>query len=344
MSSEKTVKALADHVAGHVEGDEDLLITGAATLGDAGQGDVSFLANPRYEKQLKETKASAVVVGEDVPANGRTLIRSSDPYYAFMQIVVLLYGHREHKPVGISPNAKVSESATLGRNVDVHDFVRISDDVRIGDNTRIYSNCTIGPRTHVGSDCVIYPNVTIYDGCTLGDRVTIHAGSVVGQDGCGYATHDGVHHKIPQIGAVILEDDVEIGANCAVDRGTLSDTVIGKGTKFGNHINIGHGTKIGPHCLLVAQSAIAGSVEVGHHCVFAGQVGVVGHIKIGNGVKIGAQAGVTNSIPDGESVVGSPAMPLTQAKRSLLAVKNLPELRQKLRELERTIRKSLKGK
>lgn len=344
MFSEKTVKILADHVAGRVEGDEALLISGAATLTDAVQGEVSFLANPKYEKQLRETKASVVIVGEETSANGQTLIRSSDPYYAFMQIVVLLHGHRDHKAVGIRPKSAVSQTAKLGRNVDVHDFVCISDDVEIGDNTRIYSNCTIGPGTKIGCDCIIYPNVTIYDGCTLGDRVSIHAGSVIGQDGCGYATHDGVHHKIPQIGAVILEDDVEIGANCAVDRGTLSDTIIGKGTKFGNHINIGHGTKIGPYCLLVGQVAIAGSVEVGHHCIFAGQVGVVGHVKIGNGVKVGAQAGVANSIPDGESVVGSPAMPLTQAKRSLLAVKNLPELRQRFRELERTIRKSIKRK
>ncbi len=344
MSSEKTVKALADHVAGRVEGDENILITGAATLVEAGRGDVSFLANPKYEKQLKETKASAVVVGEDVPANGRTLIRSSDPYYAFMQIVVLLHGHRPHKPVGLSPKASIADSATLGQNIDVHEFVCISDNVRIGDNTRIYSNCTIGPGTRIGRDCLIYPNVTIYDGCTVGDRVTIHAGSVIGQDGFGYATHDGEHHKIPQIGAVILEDDVEIGANCAIDRGTLGDTVIGKGTKFSNLIAIGHGTRIGPHSLLVAQVGIAGSVEVGHHCVFAGQAGVVGHIKIGDGVKVGAQAGVTNSIPDGESVIGSPAVSHTQAKRSLLALKNLPELRQKLRDLERSIRKTLKGK
>ncbi|MBN1436714.1 MAG: UDP-3-O-(3-hydroxymyristoyl)glucosamine N-acyltransferase [Sedimentisphaerales bacterium] len=341
---EKTVQQLAEHVGGVVEGDSSQVITGAATLTDAEAGDVSFLANLKYEKQIAESKASVIVVGEDVEVTGRTLIRCRDPYYAFMQIVVLIHGHREHRPIGVSARASVAESATIGENVDIHDFTCISENVEIGAGTRIYPNCTVGPGTTIGKDCIIYPNVTIYDGCTIGDRVTIHSGTVVGQDGFGYATHGGVHHKIPQIGAVVIEDDVEIGANCAIDRGTLGDTVIGKGCKFSNLIAIGHNTKIGPHNLLVAQVGIAGSVETGKYCVFGGQVGVVGHIKIGDQVTIAAKSGVTNSVEDGETLAGSPAMPLTLAKRSLTLIKDLPDFRKKLRELDKTVRNFIKGK
>jgi len=339
MAVAKTVRQLAEHVGGKIVGDEHITINAAATLTEAGPGDISFLANPKYQKELSNSKASAVVVGQEVNDQQRTLIRCRDPYYAFMQIVVLLHGHREHNPIGISKLASVAPSAILGADVDIHDFVRISEQVEIGDNTCIYPNCTIGPGTKIGRECIIYPNVTVYDGCTIGDRVTIHAGTVIGQDGFGYATHDGVHHKIPQIGAVVIEDDVEIGANCAVDRGTLGDTVIAHGTKLSNLIAIGHNTHIGPHCLLVAQVGVAGSTHVGRNCVFGGQVGVVGHIKIGDNVRIGAQAGVINDLTDGQAVVGSPAIPLMQAKRSMTVMKELPELRKKLRELEKLLRR-----
>jgi UDP-3-O-[3-hydroxymyristoyl] glucosamine N-acyltransferase len=333
----KILKELAAHVGGTVVGDENIEITGAATLTEAGPGDISFLANPKYEKDMHSTSASAIVVGEEITDTERALIRCGDPYYAFMQIVVLIHGHREHEKIGISDKAGVAETAKIGADVDVHDFVVISGEVEIGDNSRIYSNCTIGPGTKIGRDCIIYPNVTIYDGCTIGNRVTIHSGTVIGQDGFGYATHDGTHHKIPQIGGVIIEDDVEIGANCAIDRGTLGDTIIGHGSKFSNLIAIGHNTRIGPHSMLVAQVGIAGSVKVGHHSIFGGQVGVVGHITIGDNVRIGAQAGVTNDVEDGKVIAGSPAVPITQAKRSLTLLKDLPTFRRKLRELEKTL-------
>ena len=339
----KTVRELAEHVGGTVEGDGELEVTGAATLSEAGPGDISFLANPKYEKELRESKASVVIVGPEVQEEGRALIRCGDPYYAFMQIVVLLHGHREHEKVGISEKASVARDAIIGANVDIHDFVTVSAEAEIGENTRIYPNCTIGPGSKIGKDCILYPNVTVYDGCTIGDRVTIHSGTVIGQDGFGYATHGGLHHKIPQIGGVVIEDDVEIGANCAIDRGTLGDTVIGRGTKMSNLIAIGHNTRIGPHCLLVAQVGIAGSVKVGQYCVFGGQVGVVGHIEIGDQVQIGAQAGVTNNVESGQKIVGSPALPITQAKRSLMLLKDLPEFRKKLKELEKALRQMIKG-
>ncbi len=339
MTEQKTVQQLADHVGGIVEGDNELVITGAATLSEAVEGDVSFLANPKYEKEMDDCKAGVIVVNMDVPNHGKNIIRCKDPYFAFMQLVVLLHGHREHRKTGISDSSRVDPSAKIGEDVDIQDFCYIAEDVTIGKGTSIYPNCTIGPGTVIGEDCIIYPNVTIYDGCTIGDRVTLHAGTVIGQDGFGYATHNGVHHKIPQIGGVVIEDDVELGANCTVDRGTLGDTVIGKGTKTSNQIAIGHNTRIGEHCLLVAQVGIAGSVEVGNYCVFGGQVGVVGHIKIGNQVKVGAQSGVTHNLDDNQAVVGSPAIPMNQAKRSYALLKDLPEFRKKIKALDRALSK-----
>ena len=339
MTEQKTVQELADHVGGKVEGDSQMIISGAATLSEATPSDVSFLANLKYEKELETTAAGVVVIDMNTDSYGKNVIRCKDPYFAFMQIVVLLHGHREHRKTGISENAKVASSAQIAEEVDIHDFAYISEGVKIGKGTTIYPHVTIGPGTTIGEDCIIYPNVTIYDGCQIGNRVTLHAGTVVGQDGFGYATHDGAHHKIPQIGGVIIEDDVELGANCTIDRGTLGDTVIGKGTKTSNQIAIGHNTRIGSHCLLVAQVGIAGSVEVGNYCVFGGQAGVVGHIKIGDMVKVGAQAGVTHNLDADQAVVGSPAIPMSQARRSYALLKDLPAFRKKLRELDRTISK-----
>ena len=195
----------------------------------------------------------------------------------------------------------------------------------------------IGPRVRTGDDCIFYPNVVIYEDCVIGSRVIIHSNASIGQDGYGFATHDGRHHKIPQIGRAVIEDDVEIGANSAIERGTLDDTVIGAGSKIGDMITIGHGTKIGPHCLLVPQVGIAGSVVVGHHCMIGGQVGIVGHVKIGDLVKIGAQAGVINDVPDGATIVGSPAIDADSARRSYALIEYLPEMRRKLRSLEKRL-------
>jgi UDP-3-O-[3-hydroxymyristoyl] glucosamine N-acyltransferase len=190
----------------------------------------------------------------------------------------------------------------------------------------------------VGADCVLHPNAVVYDGCILGDRVILHAGTVIGQDGFGFATHGGLHHKIPQVGIVRVEDDVELGANCAVDRATLGETVIGAGTKFSDLVAIGHGTVIGQHCLLVAQVGIAGSVTLGKYCVLAGQVGVAGHIKIGDGVTMAAKSGVINDIPSGQTVLGQPAIEINKAKKNYVAFVQLAELREKVRLLESRLR------
>ncbi len=333
----KTLGELAEYVGGQLCGDPNIVINSASTLGRACEGDISFLVNRKYQKQLRETKASAVIVGKEITESAVPLLVADDPYYAFMQIMVLLHGHRKHKKVGISSRASVSDSAKIGVDCHIHDFVIISDDVRIGDGCVIYPGVFIGQGVQIGNDSIIYPNVTIYDGCKLGSRVIINSNSSIGEDGFGYASYKGIHHKIPQIGGVIIEDDVEIGVCCGVERATLGDTVIGQGSKLGDLITIGHGTKIGPHCLLVAQVGIAGSTTLGHHCVVGGQGGIVGHITIGNNVTIAAQAGVVNNIPDGQVVLGAPAIEANQGKRAYSMIQYLPEMRQNIRNLQNQI-------
>jgi UDP-3-O-[3-hydroxymyristoyl] glucosamine N-acyltransferase len=335
----KTLGELAEHVGGRVLGDANLKITSAATLEQAGTGDISFLSNPRYTRHLKTTRASAVVIREeiDTPAN---LLVADDPYYAFTQIMVLLHGHRQHKKTGISPRSVIAETARIGKDVHIHDFVTISDNARIGDRSVLYPGVFIGPDTHVGADCIFYPNAVVYDRCRIGNRVIIHANATIGEDGYGFATHKGVHYKIPHIGRTILEDDVEIGAACAIERGALDETVIGKGSKLGDAVVIGHGTRIGPYCLFVPTSGVAGSATVGHHCVAAGRSAITGHVTVGNRVTIGGKAGVTSDLPDDMVVWGFPAIEAGLAKRAYSLIKKLPDMYKTLRKLEKQILKS----
>ncbi|MBN1125607.1 MAG: UDP-3-O-(3-hydroxymyristoyl)glucosamine N-acyltransferase [Sedimentisphaerales bacterium] len=332
-----TLAELAQHVGGRIVGNPNTVITGAATLENAHSGQITFLSNKKYIPLVKTTQAAAAIVNQEMESSADLLI-AEDPYYAFMQIVVFLYGHRKHEPTGISPQANIAPSAHIGQNCHIHPFATISSDATIGNDCILYPGVFIGPRAKLGNDCILYPNAVVYDECILGNRVILQANATVGEDGFGYATYKGVHHKIPQIGRVILEDDVEIGSGSAIERGTLEDTIIGEGTKIGDTVTIGHGTRIGPHCLLVPQAGIAGSATLGHHCVLGGQVGVIGHIKIGNMVRIGAQAGVIGDVPDGKEIVGSPAIDASKARRSYALIEYLPELRRSIKDIERRLR------
>ncbi len=334
----KSVKEIAAYVNGRVVGSETVSISAASTLDSAGPGQITFLSNPRYASKVQDTKAAAVLVSEPVTTSAVQII-TEDPYYAFMQVVVLLHGHREHPAIGISDKADIATTAQLGDGTQVAAFVSIGQNTTIGKNCYFYPGVSVGPNVQIGDDCIFYPNAVIYDGCCIANRVIIQSNASVGQDGFGFATHKGKHHKIPQIGRVILEDDVEIGAGSAIERGTLNDTVIGKGSKIGDAVAIGHGAKIGPHCLLVPQVGISGSATLGHHCVLGGQAGVVGHIKIGNAVKIGAQAGVINNVPDGAAVVGAPAIDASKARRAYTLIEYLPEMKRKIKGLERKVDK-----
>ncbi len=330
----KTLGQLAEHVNGKVVGDANIKISSVATLNNATPSDISFLANPKYSRAIKTTKAGAIIVGKEAECNVPLLV-AADPYYAFAQIVILLHGHRKHKQEGISSKASISPSAKIGKNCHIHDFTTVSDNAVIGDGTVIYPNVFIGPDVIIGSNCILYPCSVIYDGCVLGNNVIINANATIGKDGYGYATHNGEHHKIPQVGRVIIEDDVEIGGNCSLQRGAIEDTVIGKGSKIGDLVDIGHGVKIGPHCLFISQIGVAGSTTIGHHCVIGGQAGIVGHIKIGNCVQIAAQAGVINSVPDDSNIVGAPAIDASKARRAYALIEDLPEMKKAIQRLEK---------
>ena len=319
-----TLKELAERIGAEPVGDPALVIQSAGTLEDATAGQVTFLANSKYLKHLETTQASAVIVAPNVTSERLALLRTKDPYFAFSQAVVALHGYRRHPHEGIHPKAHVDPTAT------------------VGENSVLYPGVYVGPRARIGCDCILYPNVVVYDDCVLGDRVTLHANCSIGHDGFGFATHkepggQAMHYKIPQVGNVVIEDDVELGAGCAIDRATLGSTVIGKGTKFSNLVSIGHGARIGPHGLLVGLVGIAGSVKIGHHATLAGQVGIAGHIEIGDGVTVGAQSGVINDVPDGATLVGSPAMPASHARRVYTVFQQLPELLERIRKLEQRV-------
>lgn len=333
----KTLAELARHVGGRVIGDATVPIHSVASLEEAQEGQITFLANRKYVRLLSETKASAVLVSQEMECRAAQIVLPN-PYYAFAQITILLHGHRPHPHSGLSPKASIDPSVVMGPDTQVQDFVTIRERVRIGRGCVFYPGVFIGPDVVIGDECVFYPNAVVYDGCSIGHRVILQANATIGEDGFGYATEKGVHHKIPHLGRVILEDDVEVGSNASLERGTLQDTIIGKGTKIGDQVAIGHGVQVGPGSLLVAQVGVAGSTTLGHHCVLAGQVGVVGHLKIGNLVTIAAQSGVHRNIPDGQSVFGTPAFEAKKALAAFAALKSLPDYRKALWQLEERVR------
>jgi len=338
-----TVGELSKHLAASglpntIQGNAETTIRAVNTLEDAGPGELSFLANPRYRHHLADTKASAVLVDRNVPVpDGVSAIRSDDPYAALCMTVVKVHGYRKHPQWGLSKRADVADSAKTGCDANIAPGVTIGASVTIGDRATIYPGCYVADRSTIGDEVTLYPNVVIYDDSVLGNRVTIHAGTVIGEDGLGYAPVDDKWLKIPQAGRVVIHDDVEIGANCTIDRATLGCTEIGAGTKFSNLIAIGHGAKVGANCMVVAQVGVAGSTTIGKHVTMAGQSGVVGHVSIGDNASVGAQAGVKNDVEPGTTVLGSPAVAIAEAKRQMLMVQRLPEMRQQIKKLEAEI-------
>ena len=318
---------------------EDCIVRAVNTLEDAGEGEISFLANPKYEDALRTSNATAVIVGDAATVPDHiSAVRCADPYVAVALTVVAIHGFRKHPQWGVSERAVIDPSARLGNGCHLAAGVSIAAGVTIGDNCVFYPGCYIADGAKIGDDCVLFPNVVVYDHCVLGDRVTIHAGSVIGEDGLGFAPVGDKWLKIPQVGHVVVGDDVEIGANCTIDRATLGTTEIGSGTKFGNVVVIGHGSKIGTDCLFVGLVGMAGSVTVGHHVTLGGQVGVRGHVDIGRGAQVAGQSGITSNIEPGMKVFGLPARKKEDAMRSMFAVQKLPAMFKRIRALEREIR------
>jgi UDP-3-O-[3-hydroxymyristoyl] glucosamine N-acyltransferase len=321
-----------------VEGDAAVMISSVNTLEDGQPGEIGFLANPKYERMVGESRASAVVVKDDfVPPRPMNLLRTKDPYAAITMLIVEIHGYRKHPEWGLHPRANVAATARIGEGANIGPGACIDDDVEIGRGVTIYPGCYVARGCRLGDDVTLYPNVVLYDGTILGHRVAIHAGTILGEDGLGYAPLNGKWIKIPQAGRVIVADDVEIGANCTIDRATLGQTVVGAGSKFSNLIAVGHGTKIGEDCMFVAQVGLAGSVTVGRRVTMAGQAGVDGHVTIGEGATIAAKAGVTNDVEAGITVLGAPAVPIQKCKRQMALIQHLPELKRKMKSLEEEV-------
>jgi UDP-3-O-[3-hydroxymyristoyl] glucosamine N-acyltransferase len=333
----KTVREIADFIKGEVVGDQDAVITGVAGIEDAGQGDITFISNPKYAAFLDKTGASAIITSREITSAAKPLIRTENPSIAFVKAVSFILPAEIVHPKGIHPTAIIGKGVRLGKDVAIGPYTVIEDDVSIGDNAILYAHVYVGRRTVIGSNTLIYSNVTLRESITIGSRVIIHSGSVIGSDGFGYVTVEGVHQKIPQIGTVVVEDDVEIGSNVSIDRARFDKTLIGKGTKIDNLVHIAHNVEIGNNCLIVAQVGISGSTKIGNNAILAGQVGLVGHIKIGNNAVVMAQSGVNKSVPDGTMVWGYPAKPVAIARRVNASVQNLPRLYESVSQLKKKI-------
>ena len=336
----KTVGEIAQLVGGELVGDGAKLITGVAGIEDAQEGDITFLANLKYLTYLSRTGASCVITPRDVAApKGKSIIRTDNPSLVFTKVVSLLLPQAIEHFRGVHPSAVVAKGVTIGKNVGIGAHVVIEAGSCVGDNSVLYPNTYIGSDCSVGSDTVIYANVSVRERCRIGDRVIIHNGAVIGSDGFGFVTVDGNHVKIPQVGIVVIEDDVEIGANTTIDRARFEKTTIGAGTKIDNLVQIAHNVTIGKNCLIVAQTGISGSTTVGNNVILAGQSATVGHITIGDNSIVMARSGVSKSLPAGSLVWGTPAQPADEEKKIKVLVNNLPKLFDTVKELKKRIEK-----
>ena len=337
---EFTAKQIADLIGGRVEGNENAAINTFAKIEEGKAGAISFLSNPKYTHFIYDTQSSVVLINEDVELEkpvATTLIRVKNAYESVAKLLQF-YDSMKPRKTGIDPTASISDKATIGENVYIGAYAVIGDGAVIGSDTQIYPHTVIGDGVKMGHQCTIYPNVTIYQGCQLGNNVTIHAGSVIGADGFGFAPNTEGYDKIPQIGIVVIEDDVEIGANTCIDRSTMGQTVIHKGVKLDNLIQVAHNCEIGENTVMSAQVGMAGSTKIGAWCMVGGQAGFSGHIHVADKTFVGAQCGVIgNTKGDGEQLIGSPAVnPKMYFKARALDAK-LPDMYRQIAQLQREI-------
>ena len=327
-----TVRQLAERVRGEVLGDADLPIFHARTLADAQPGDITFVADAKHLAEWHTSRASAAVVPASVPVNGRPIIRVSDPLMAFAQIVKDFRHRPDDAHASIDPTAHVHPTAKLASGVTVGPFAVVGEGTEIGANSVVHAGAVVGRFCKLGADVTLFPHVVLYDDCTLGDRVRIHANAVIGADGFGYRMENGRHVKVPQLGSVEIEDDVEIGAGTTIDRGTFGPTRIGAGTKIDNQVQIGHNCQIGKHNIFVSQVGIAGSVTTGEYVVMGGQVGIADHVTVGDRAQLGAGTGSFRDVPADSRLLGVPATPQPEQVRIWVSLARLPEA---LRDIQR---------
>ncbi len=333
---ERTLGELASLLGGELKGPADLLIRGIAALDDAGPQEISFISEERYLRLADRSQAGAFIVAPAWANLARPMIVVPQPYLAYAQVATLFAPPRRRWP-GVSHQAYLGRAVELGEEVSIAPLVFIGDGVRLGDRVTIMAGCVIGDDVQIGADTLLHPSVTILEGCRLGQRVIIHSGTVIGSDGYGFVPTPEGNFKIPQLGTVVIEDEVEIGANCAIDRGALGETRLKRGVKVDNLVQIAHNVVVGEHSLLVAQAGISGSSKLGKRVVLAGQAGVAGHLELGDGVQAGAQAGVSHSLAPGQVVLGSPAWPRMEFARSMALLHRLPEIYQRLQQAEKKL-------
>jgi len=328
-----TLAELAGTLDAEVVGDRDHEVGGVRPLDTAGPEHLSFLHNPKYVEEARSSSAGAILVADPAVLPNRNLLVCPEPYLALARTLELF--HPSERPEsGVHSSAVVAEDVMLGDGSSVGPLVSVGAGAKLGERSVVGPGCMLGRGVVVGADCVLHPRVVIEDGCRVGDRCIIHSGAVIGSDGFGFATVDGVHHKVPQVGIVVLEDDVELGANVCIDRAALGETRIGRGTKVDNLVQIAHNVEVGEHCLLVAQVGISGSTRIGHHTVFAGQSGCSGHLSIGSGVVLAARAAAFKDVPDGATIAGAPARPHREWLKANANLQRLDGLRRKVGELE----------
>lgn len=327
---------LAERLQVRLVGDPDVRVEDVKSLEDAGPNDLSFLHNPKYRAAAEDSGAAAILVGDEKALPGRNLLVCDEPYLVFARALGVLRPGPD-RPVGVHPSAVIDDGVELGTQVSVGPCATIGAGTVIGDGCRIGAGCAIGHDVLVGTGTVLHPRVVIEDRCRVGSQCILHAGVVIGSDGFGFATVDGVHHKVPQVGIVVVEDDVELGANVCVDRATLGETRICAGARVDNLVQIAHNVTVGPGSILVAQAGIAGSTTLGSYVVMGGQSGLAGHLTIGAGAQISAKAAVFKDVAPGETVSGNPARPRAEWTRSQAAVRRLDQLRRRVGELERRL-------
>jgi UDP-3-O-[3-hydroxymyristoyl] glucosamine N-acyltransferase len=332
-----TVAEIAAHLGGEVRGgDPSLVLKGFAPADRAQPGDLTFAENENYFARADQSAAAAILVDGAFESSRKILIHVPNARVAFAKVLPLFFPEPVFAP-GIHPTAVVAASAKVDPSAHLGAHCVLGEGVRIGPRSVLHGGNHVGAQCQLGEEVHLFPNVVLYPGTEIGNRVRIHSSSVVGSDGFGYVQDGGVHVKVPQIGSVIIRDDVEIGACVTIDRGALGPTIIGRGTKIDNLVQIAHNVTIGEHCLVVSQVGVAGSCKIGNYVILAGQAGLAGHLKIGNRVAVAAQSGVMHSIPDGEKWMGSPAQPDRQAKRQMIALQQLPDLLRRFRELEKKL-------
>ncbi|MBR6310912.1 MAG: UDP-3-O-(3-hydroxymyristoyl)glucosamine N-acyltransferase [Paludibacteraceae bacterium] len=340
---EFSAKQIAEYLGGEIFGDANVTVCTFAKIEEGVPGALSFLSNPKYVHYIYETKSSIVLVNKDfVPEQpiSATLVKVDNAYESLAKLLTL-YDSMKPKRKGIDPLAYVAPTAKIGKDVYLAPFSAVGDNAEVGDGTELHPHATVGPRAKVGKNCIMYTNANVYHDCRVGDNCILHSGSVVGADGFGFAPRpDGSYEKIPQIGIAVLEDDVEIGANTCVDRATMGATVVHKGVKLDNLIQIAHNVEVGENTVMASQVGVAGSTKIGRQCVIGGQVGFAGHIHVADGAQIGAQAGIISSLSEKDvetPIIGSPTMPVKQFMRSSAVFRKLPDMLRTINELQREV-------